>query len=58
MQGKYVRIILQKRNPRKSAIPWLSSAINISVIIMIIIHKEKYKVSESLYFSFFFFLLL
>lgn len=55
MQGKYVHIILQKRNSKKSAIPWLSSAINISIVIMIIMHKEKYKVSESLYVSNFFF---
>lgn len=54
MWGEYVQIILQKRNAKTIAIPWLSSAINISIVIMVIMHKRKHKVSEWLNVSFFF----
>lgn len=57
MRGEYVQIILQKRNAKTIAIPWLSSAINISIVIMVIMHKRKHKVSEWLNVSFFFFIL-
>lgn len=57
MQGKYKHIILQKRNSKKSAIPQLSSAINSSIIMLILMFKEKYKVSDLLYVSNFFLLL-
>lgn len=50
-----MHIILQTRNSKKSAIPRLPSVINISSIIMIIMHKEKYNVSELLYVSKFIF---
>lgn len=55
MQGKYKHIILQKRNSKKSAIPQLSSAINSSIIMLILMFKEKYKVSDLLYVSNFFY---
>lgn len=58
MQGKYMHTILQKRNSKKSAIPQLSSAINISITMLIIMFKDKYKVSDLLYVSNFFFSLL
>lgn len=58
MRGEYVQIILQKRNAKTIAIPWLSSAINISIVIMIIMHKRKHKVSEWLNVSFFFYFIL
>lgn len=57
MQGKYMHIILQKRNSKKSAIHQLSSTSNISIIMLIIMFKEKYKVSDLLYVSNFFLLL-
>lgn len=57
MQGKYKHIILQKRNSKKSAIPQLSSAIYSSIIMLILMFKEKYKVSDLLYVSNFFLLL-
>lgn len=56
MQGKYMHTILQKRNSKKSAIPQLSSAINISITMLIIMFKDKYKVSDLLYVSNFFFI--
>lgn len=53
MQKKYVHAILQK-NSKNTAIPQLSSAVNISIITLIIMFKEKYKVSDLLCFQFFF----
>lgn len=55
MQQKYNHSILKERNSIKSAIPWLSSAIDIRILIIILMHKEKQKVLESLYVSNYFF---